>query len=1149
MGTEIKFSEINNTSVGSHAKITIATTIAPFDIEKQQRAIQSWIDLGFHVVSLNTQDEITILAEHFPMISFYQSKKTAKEICGKPLQFFDNFLQYFKENGTTICAIVNSDIVLRAKSNFQLFISDNIQDSLLFGSRLDVIDAESEHGIMYKNGYDFFFFDQSLLSCFPTSDYALGAPWWDYWAVFFPLNAGYTVKQILSPIAVHIHHTMNYNMDVWFRYGHTFAEFVRHNTTLYAKEISTIIQEAEQDGPQNLISNIAVISNKLIHAHSKKVIIDYPAVSSHHTQSYKVSAIVSLYNAEKFIRGCLENLVNQTLYAKDQLEIIIINSNSPQNEEQIIQEYREKYKHIQYIKTEQRETVYQAWNRGIMLAQGQYITNANADDRHRKDALEILTRALDCMPDIGIVYADSFVTSIENQTFDNCTPHLRYSLPDYNLGTQLSSSCFGAQPMWRKAVHDTVGLFSTEWSIAGDYDIFIHIAWKYKAAHIQETLGLFLSRDDSVSGADNAQKTIQETLHILRKYRTNIPLEDLYPALLQDSSPLAKMSALWDMGNLCALSPYRDYELALEFYQKALDTEGLTLDEENAIQKGLANNAGVIAFCMNNFDQGLSLLQAALPTVEAKANIELVKKSLEHGTRLYALHFRMTQFNHPVILQARMAKGLCLNEFGNFEYSDDHQQVFWDGYIGMDGVPVTEEEIVKAKKLLPRISTFIPEHDYVARPSQKKILMTMYGWNEEGGGTQLPKAIAHSLAEQGNDVHVFYAAAYTDTALPPYSIVRQKEGTISLYGLYNRATVFYDLQNPQRETCDEKVQAIFQGLLDEISPDIIHFHNFLGLSLALAAEARKKHIPYIFTPHNYWAICPRLYLIHSKGTQCSGPSADGKKCAECIESSAEASDYAQRFSTAISLFSSSDTALIIPPSQRTKRLLSDHGFSEQSMTVVQQTSPFSETLWKSIGISKLKKYAEKKSSTLTLIYCGALLPLKGVHILVQAVQHFSKNEISVHIYGGGSQDYVQYLHSLDKQKHCTFFGKYTLSDLPTMLANADTMIAPSLCEETGGLIITEALAARVPVIASAIGGYTDLIQHGINGYLFTAGAAEELRTLIRHIIDNDDALLSLMRSIQSPRLFSEYIADITQLYSQLIENSIHGRNGTHNLIR
>jgi len=1137
----IKFSEINNISARSHDKITIATTIAPFDIEKQKKAVQSWISLGFHVVSLNSKEEIESLSAHFPMISFYECNKTAIDICGKPLQFFDNFLHYFRDTDTKICAIVNSDVILRTDNTFLSFIRENVKDSFLFGSRLDVVDAHLEHGIMYKNGYDYFFFDQSLISCYPATDYALGAPWWDYWAVFCPLNCGHTVKQILSPIAIHIQHPMNYNMKLWFHYGSLFSEYVRNNTRIFVNEFSTIFQEGEQEGINALISNISIISNKLIHALSQKILIDIPAITPQTTDTYKVSAIVSLYNAEKYIAGCLENLINQTLYKKNQLEIIIINSNSPQNEEIIIQEYIEKYQHIRYIKTEQRETVYQAWNRGIAMAQGQYVTNANADDRHRIDGLEILSRALDCIPDIGIVYADSFVTSVENQTFDNCTPHLRYSLPDFNLGTQLSSSCFGAQPMWRKSVHTTIGLFSSEWSIAGDYDFFIHVAWKYKAAHIQETLGLFLSRNDSVSGYDNAQKTIQETLNILRKYRTNIPLEDLYPALLHDSTPLARMSALWDMGNLCALSPYRDYELALEFYQKAIDIDGLTQQEENAIQKGLANNAGVIAFCMNNFDQGLSLLQAALPSIEAQSNIELVKKSLEHGTRLYALHFRMTQFNHPVILQARMAKGIRLNECGNFEYSDDHQQVFWDGYIGMDGVPVTDEEILTAKKLLPRVSTFIPENTIPTPASKKKILMTMYGWNEEGGGTQLPRAIAFALAEQGYEVHVMYAAAYTDSSLPSYSVVRQKDGNISLYGIFNRATVFYDLQNPQREIADAKVQAIFQNLLDEISPDIIHFHNFLGLSLAIVATARNQSIPYIFTPHNYWTLCPRLYLLNKDGAQCSGPSSDGKKCAQCVDNSDEYSHYSSRLSHAITLFSDSGNRTI-PPSHRTKQLLVEHGFTHDTITVIHQASPITEQLWHSVG--KVRKNGNT-SEKLSILYCGALLPIKGVHILAQAVQYLSPDAISVNIYGGGSQEYIRYLQSLDTNHILHFHGKYSLNDLPNILKQADIMVAPSLCEETGGLILTEALAARVPVIASAIGGYTDFIHNDSNGYLFTPGSSQELYNILQLLVSDRSKLHSLLQKMGAPRLFSDYINDITVLYSQLIQSHNNERKSSY----
>ncbi len=108
------------------------------------------------------------------------------------------------------------------------------------------------------------------------------------------------------------------------------------------------------------------------------------------SNEYLVSAIVSTYNSERFIRGCLEDLECQTI--ADRLEIVVVNSGSQQNEEAVIREFQEKYSNIKYIKTDQRETVYAAWNRGIQAATGKYITNANTDDRHRKDALEVMVK-------------------------------------------------------------------------------------------------------------------------------------------------------------------------------------------------------------------------------------------------------------------------------------------------------------------------------------------------------------------------------------------------------------------------------------------------------------------------------------------------------------------------------------------------------------------------------------------------------------------------------------------------------------------------------------------------------------------------------------------------------------------------------------
>lgn len=112
-------------------------------------------------------------------------------------------------------------------------------------------------------------------------------------------------------------------------------------------------------------------------------------------QRIKVSVIVSTYKSAEFIWGCLEDLVTQTLYEKGELEIIIIDSASPENEGEIIQEFQENYPNIIYQRTRERETLYCAWNRAIKLARGSYLTNGNTDDRRCFNALEIMANYLD----------------------------------------------------------------------------------------------------------------------------------------------------------------------------------------------------------------------------------------------------------------------------------------------------------------------------------------------------------------------------------------------------------------------------------------------------------------------------------------------------------------------------------------------------------------------------------------------------------------------------------------------------------------------------------------------------------------------------------------------------------------------------------
>ena len=218
------------------------------------------------------------------------------------------------------------------------------------------------------------------------------------------------------------------------------------------------------------------------------------------TGRFLVSAIVSTYNSERFIRGCLEDLEAQTIAHK--LEIIVVDSGSEQNEAAIVKEFQKKYTNIKYIRTEQRETVYAAWNRGVRAAAGKYITNANSDDRHRKDALEKMVDVLEQRPDIALVYANVIKTENENETFDNFTSSGTYCWKDFDPKTLVDGCYIGPQPMWRKDVHDEYGYFDETFHSAGDWEFWLRISQNETFFHLNEFLGLYLESPTSVGHRD-----------------------------------------------------------------------------------------------------------------------------------------------------------------------------------------------------------------------------------------------------------------------------------------------------------------------------------------------------------------------------------------------------------------------------------------------------------------------------------------------------------------------------------------------------------------------------------------------------------------------------------------------------------------------
>lgn len=92
-------------------------------------------------------------------------------------------------------------------------------------------------------------------------------------------------------------------------------------------------------------------------------------------QQPKVSVIVPVYNVEKYLKQCLDSIVNQTY---KNLEIIIVNDGTKDNSMKIVEEYLQD-KRIKVINKE-NGGLSSARNRGIEEATGEYISFVDSDD-------------------------------------------------------------------------------------------------------------------------------------------------------------------------------------------------------------------------------------------------------------------------------------------------------------------------------------------------------------------------------------------------------------------------------------------------------------------------------------------------------------------------------------------------------------------------------------------------------------------------------------------------------------------------------------------------------------------------------------------------------------------------------------------------
>ncbi|MCS7287413.1 MAG: glycosyltransferase, partial [Anaerolineae bacterium] len=116
-----------------------------------------------------------------------------------------------------------------------------------------------------------------------------------------------------------------------------------------------------------------------------------------------------------------------------------------------------------------------------------------------------------------------------------------------------------------------------------------------------------------------------------------------------------------------------------------------------------------------------------------------------------------------------------------------------------------------------------------------------------------------------------------------------------------------------------------------------------------------------------------------------------------------------------------------------------------------------------------------------------------------------------------------------------FLGRLNREEVWNALAQVDVVAVPSLWYETFSLLISEAFAAGLPVLASRLGALAERVRDGVDGLLLPPGDVVAWRAAIQRLIDDPDLLARLRANVRPPMTMEEHVERLEELYSKCLE--------------
>jgi glycosyltransferase involved in cell wall biosynthesis len=356
----------------------------------------------------------------------------------------------------------------------------------------------------------------------------------------------------------------------------------------------------------------------------------------------------------------------------------------------------------------------------------------------------------------------------------------------------------------------------------------------------------------------------------------------------------------------------------------------------------------------------------------------------------------------------------------------------------------------------------------------------------------------------------------------------------------------------------------FQELILENRPDIFHLHSWTsGAGLNHLSQIAQLGIPCVVTMHVPSALCMRgTMLLH--GRQACDGRIDEKRCAQCwseLVGVPSALAYAMTrlprmsfdvgatnkiVSRAVTLLSARSRAVvqahelhqmvdlsatIVAPSGWVHSGLLANGVAPEKLTVSRQGV--------ASGLVEEAARGTRKppSNELVVGFVGRLEHYKGAHILLEAIAQIPR-ELPLRLRIAGSGTEPEYLRKLiltaGQDKRIEFLGSISRTEVTEFLRSIDVLAVPSNYMETGPLVVLEAHAFGVPVMGADLGGISERIRDGVDGWLLPFDDPAAWATAIQEIALDRARLAQIASNIEPCRTMGDVASEMTALYHEIL---------------